>query len=431
MKIQYGNKTWNIAPYFLVFIIILFTDRLLLDFFLDPEQPSAGTRDLLTGLSLLFSLFLLFRLKNATLKLWLFLCFLYIGFLFLESYFHYRTFFVYPHVFSKITEVFLLPFAYIFFLNKGKKYVKNMAYFIAIIFIVHIIFLKPEVFSITSFLITHRGVPASSVLLLIIPALYFFNQYMTNNKMLTLLALLVILFLILFLQHRSVWIATVTAFILNIILVNRKASFKIKNSSIAFIFLVPAVIALIFSSLILTKNPEVIEKFKDRVEDIQKIDEQGTGSWRLKQAESYWPFIKNHLLFGMRFKGYELPIQFYEESSGDIYFEDKTGHHFHSFYIDALFYLGLIGLLLKIYPFFHVIRLGFKSKALTIPQLTLISFSGCNIIYGLAYDFPMMLFGFVGIALAHLDQDADFMVSSNEDEPKLVAQEAVELIKYD
>jgi hypothetical protein len=423
MNIQYGHINWKLNPYLLVIIFVLFSDRLLLDFFIHPDEHSAGSRDYVTALAFLTSI-IIFPQLNKFLKIWLFLVFLVLGFLFLESYYHYRTFTMYPHVFSKITQAFLVTFAYAFFRDSSKKYVRNIVYLIIVVFIAHLVFIKPYVFSFESFLDTERGVTAATLLLLVLPAIYLFNYYMAHGKMATLFLLLIVLVLILFLQHRSVWMATLTAFIINIILVKKKGDFSINFGSIAMIFLVPFVIGLIFSSLVLSKNPEVIEKFKQRVEDIHKVDEQGTGNWRLQQATAYWPFIQDHMVFGMRFKGFELPIQFYQEGTGNVYFEDRTGHHFHSFYIDSLFYLGLLGLLLKMLPMLYAITLGFKRPALDIPQISLIAFSAGFLIYGMAYTLPMYSYAFMGITLAHLFQNKkDHVIKSQEKE--VLEQEVV------
>jgi hypothetical protein len=403
MKIQYGNLSWSPNPYFLVLIMVLFTERLFLDFFIEPEESSAGTRDIVTALALVTSV-LIFPRLDRFLKIWLVCCFLFLGFLFLESYYHYRTFFVYPHVFSKLTAVFMVPFAYTFFRDAKKKYIRNYVYFVIFIFVLHIVIIKPHVLSFESFIDTERGVTAGSLFLMVLPALFLFNRYMERSSMGTLFLLLIVLGFIIFLQHRSVWMATLAAFVVNTILIKKKASFNINFASVGMIFLVPIIIGAIFSSLVLSKNPEVVEKFKQRVEDIQKVDEQGTGNWRLQQAVSYWPFIQEHMVFGMRFAGFELPIQFYQESTGKIYFEDNTGHHFHSLYVDALFYLGLVGLLLKLAPIFYAIKKAFSMTQLSNPQISLVSYLAGSIIYGIAYNFPLYLYAFMGIAIAYFNQ---------------------------
>ena len=86
----------------------------------------------------------------------------------------------------------------------------------------------------------------------------------------------------------------------------------------------------------------------------------------------------------MRLKGFELPIQFYNLETGTQIFESNTGHHFHSFYMDTLFYFGLIGLvmimILIIIPIYKIL-VNHNNYSPDIISLTTFVFSGLILVW--------------------------------------------------
>lgn len=246
---------------------------------------------------------------------------------------------------------------------------------------------------------TERGFSASAVYLLLVPCLYFLNRYTMKYSFFDLGMFFAVLFLIIFLQHRTVWIATAVAIILNFYLLRKKNAQKLRMDSIGIMVIISLVLVSIVSSLVLTKNPEILDKFSDRFSDIVNYKTQGTGGWRYDQFSSYMPFIKEHILYGMRFEAFELPIQFYDHNNQQPW-EDGTGHHIHSFYVDILFYFGIIGLLLLLAPILYVIRMTIKLKSLTHFQIGLISFIFSGFSYGLAYNLPDFYYAILGITFA-------------------------------
>src|SRR5690606_20098813 len=121
---------------------------------------------------------------------------------------------------------------------------------------------------------------------------------------------------------------------------------------------------LAVSSLLLTYFPEIADKINENIANISnpKQDTTNTSQWRMQQYESYWPYVQQHLIEGMRLAGFELPIQFYHPEAGVAFFEDGTGHHFHSFYYDTIFYFGIIGVSIFVIILIHPIYVVLKYK---------------------------------------------------------------------
>jgi hypothetical protein len=111
----------------------------------------------------------------------------------------------------------------------------------------------------------------------------------------------------------------------------------------------------------------------------------------------------------MRFSGFELPIQFYIEDSGGLtVFEDYTGHHFHSQYIDIVFWHGLIGLVLVMSPILVFIIRLVHAKKLEDETVIIGSFIVSGLFFGVSYPLPWFFYGFLGMGFAYLDFDKDF-----------------------
>ncbi|UOQ76606.1 hypothetical protein MUN84_19065 [Hymenobacter sp. 5516J-16] len=71
----------------------------------------------------------------------------------------------------------------------------------------------------SAFLENERGFDVTSAFLLLLPALYYFNQYLSRGGLPQLVVFFVLLALIVFLQHRTVWLTTALALVLNVLLV--------------------------------------------------------------------------------------------------------------------------------------------------------------------------------------------------------------------
>ncbi|HYG41208.1 MAG TPA: O-antigen ligase family protein [Cytophagales bacterium] len=409
MKISYGSNTLiNFSYAFLVIIIlVLLTDGIFLELLVGerPEgQPLAFTPDkFLLPLAFLIAIISFFR-QESFMRKTTFLALIYFSFLILESLYYYNQVMVYPHVFTKLMVLFVVPFVYVFFREVKQSKMKLIVYAILIAFFLDLILYKTEVLSFSSFVDTKRGFSAASTYLLLFAGIYFFNKYMEKGSTADLLLFLVVMGFVAFLQHRSVWIAAVVALFFNVLFLYTKSQVKIGMKFIPII-LIPLFSIFIVGALVLIDNPEIAKTFERRFDDILNFKEEGTGSWRYEQFLSYWPFVEDAILTGQRFKGFELPIQFYHPDAGTPYFNDGTGHHFHSFYLDKLFYLGIIGTIIVILPVLYFFYKVFKKKSLTTEELVLASFLISIFAFGFSYNWPVFIYGLTGIGCAFIEQE--------------------------
>jgi O-antigen ligase len=203
--------------------------------------------------------------------------------------------------------------------------------------------------------------------------------------------------------------STILALIANLLLVNWRSDVRFNLNTLIPIVFYSTVGALVILSFVFATKPEIVDKLVHDIEDIQNYQSQGTGEWRYRQYLSYQPFIEENLLTGMRFQGFELPIQFYEhwdENTDRPYFNDNTGHHIHSNYIDTLFYFGIAGLFIFYVPaffyFFFQIR---KKKMLNIDQVVLISFCATIFAYSYSYTWPIWAYTTVGMLAVLLEKN--------------------------
>jgi hypothetical protein len=406
MELIYRNrKIKPPAMYLLIFLFVLLTNGMLLLILYGDRDVAAQAMPfkVLAGITILISI-LNFPRYPMIIKKFLIIVVILLVIVAIESYGKYYTFFKYPHVFSKLILIFYFFLPYVYFLKNPEHRVRNIVYLIIIVALINIIFFNSHILSMSSFLQTERGLEASSVYLLLFPCLFFFNKYIEKDKFIYLISFFAVLFLIIFLQHRSVWIATTVALTINFLLSRNKTENKIKFASLSILILILTIALMIISSLVISKNPEVIDKFSDRFSDIVNYKTQGTGGWRYAQFSSYMPFIKDNLLYGMRLEGFELPIQFYDHNNNQPW-EDGTGHHIHSFYVDTLFYFGIIGLIILMFPIIIILRMALKIKSLDNYQIGMISYVLSGIIYGLSYNLPDFYFAIVGITFASIYQN--------------------------
>ncbi|MES2733230.1 MAG: O-antigen ligase family protein [Bacteroidota bacterium] len=366
--------------------------------------------NIITAISYLVPLLLINKM-NPQLRMWYFFVTGYMVVLMLESYYTYGTLFIYPHVFAKISKLYLIFFIYTIYKKYNKVGLKLVIYTIIIFFISNMILVNSQALSVSSFTSHQRGLAADEVYFLLLPCLYFFNKYLFDKKQLNLILFFVFLGFIIFFQHRTVWMSTMAGLILNLILTNWRSKARFTFSTlipIAFYLTIGSVVIL---SFVFAAKPEIFKKLADNVSDIQNYKSQGTGSWRYEQFLSYLPYIEENILIGMRFQGFELPIQFYQqwtETTEVPVFEDMTGHHIHSNYIDTVFYFGLAGLLIFYIPFiiyfFTKVR---KKKFLTTNQVVLLSFCTTIFVFSYSYTWPFWSYALVGLLALILERDID------------------------
>ena len=237
--------------------------------------------------------------------------------------------------------------------------------------------------------------------------------------------------MIIFFQHRTVWVAMMVALAINIILL-RKTLYKVDLNSLIpvgiFLFFVS-----IFLSLVIFSSEEVMEKINENIEQImnpvgsENDDEESTSEWRYVQFKSYWPFVEKYPIFGMRLAGFELPVQFYDLHGNNV-FDDNTGHHFHSMYMDKLFYQGAFGLIIFMLPaIVYIIMCVLKQPYLTVTQVVLVSYVASGILYGFSYNYPDYFYGLIGFAVLKIEQ-MNPLISPSLDTNKLQETKSQEKI---
>lgn len=237
------------------------------------------------------------------------------------------------------------------------------------------------------------------------------SKYLFKSGLFNMVMAFLVLFLIVFFQHRTVWITTVWVLAIYVLLVKFKSATQVNFKKLIPLGVAVFIIGIISSAFVFSMNPEIVEKFQSNFSDIENMDSQGTGGWRYQQFMSYWPFVVENPIWGMRFEGFELPIQFYRDDINAPVFEDGNGHFFHSFYMDVLFYIGTVGLLLFWLVKFYAIHRGFKLKHLGQEQIVLLAFISSGFVFGISYILPYFFYAILGLTIAYLDSPAEDNVS--------------------
>ena len=358
--------------------------------------------------------FIFFYKLNRFLRFWFLVSFALILTYIFQSLYSYSNFFIYPHVFLKILSVCLVYFAYLYAKFISLDNLKIISILIIAGIFLNLLLVNPDSFSLSAFMENERGLVQSSTYLLLIPCLYYFNNFLFTKKNLFLYIFLVLIGLIVFLQQRTVWVSLFFALFVNIVILIRNK--RISYNSIMKLTMVFVAIAVILSLTILS-NEKISSRIEQHIEEIVNpiSSEESTSGWRYLQYQSYWPFIERNFFFGMRFKGFELPIQFYNPDTDAPVFDDGTGHHIHSFYVDQLFYNGLIGLTMYLVLLFYVIVLFFKQKRIDINNLTVGIFTVSGLVYGISYDWPYFFYYVIGLCIWFLSRD-DYLLEVKADQ---------------
>jgi hypothetical protein len=321
-----------------------------------------------------------------------------------ESYWFYDTPMVYPHVFQKLLILFAIPAFYGFYARVGRITLADLIPLIWVALALNLVLVNSDVLSLGAFLAHNRGLYASSAYLLMLPLLYHFNEYLAGRQMRHLLLFFLAALAIFFFQHRTVWVTSALALVLNVVLVTRAAPRRLGGAAGPLLLGIPLLAVSLAASFILVSYPEVLDKLAANFSDIENHSTQGTGSWRVLQFESYWPFVEEHPVLGMRLAGFELPVQFYNPESNQPFFEDGHGHNLHSFYLETLFYFGGVGLVLFVLPHLAVMRQLLRRVPVAPEALTWAVLIVTNLVYAYSYCLPSFFYGFIGFGLLRIRQ---------------------------
>ena len=387
--------------YLLPILIIYFTDKMFLETLLGAETPAALPYTRFVWVISFVGGVWYIRYMSPFMKVWCIINIITFFLLMLESLYVYGNPFQYPRVFSKILLLFAIFFVYGFHKKyKNKIEVKSIVYAIAIFFFLNVLLINRDAFSVSSFANHERGLLAESVYFLVIPCIYYFNSYFLNKKTLDLYSFCLFFALIIFLQHRTVWVCTGVGLIVNVLLMQKT------NAKLTVESMIPVAIFVVligfFAGFFVFSNEVIVNKLQENIDDLMNPTSQGTGNYRWVQFTTYWPYIMDNFVYGMRLEGFELPVQFYDRDN--LVFEDGTGHHFHSLYVDRLFYFGITGLLLVMLPpIYYIITLVSKLKRLTINQIVLVCYAATGISYGLSYQLQPNVYATLGLAIYFLE----------------------------
>jgi hypothetical protein len=293
--------------------------------------------------------------------------------------------------------LFTLPAIYGIYTMIGRIILPDLIGMIWVALILNVSIINPKALSMGAFVNHERGLAASSVYLLILPLLFHFNNYLQTRKPLQLALFFVAAIAILFFQHRTVWVVSVISLAINVVLLFGAARQRLNFKTLLPLFAIPVLFIALTLTTLAVSNPKILTKISNNISDIENYDKQGTGGWRAEQARSYWPFIVANPIAGMRFKGFELPIQFYDPDQPTlVVFPDGHGHFLHSFYIDALFYFGIIGLLLLSMPQLYALLQLLRSPAMDAETLTWYIFIATSVVYSYSYSLPPYFYGLIG-----------------------------------
>lgn len=385
-------------------IIILFTQNIFSPYLDYNELNNHATFDKVIGLieklfPLLFLIFTFYKVGSLRKYHLIFFLFTisYITYLIFESLYLYQSFFEFPHVFFKIINLTMICSFLLFYQKSNRidvKLIMNIIFYGILIKIL----INPGIVSLGAFVSHIRLVPSESVFLLLLPALYFFNKYILEFEKLSLLKFIILFFLIIYFQHRSVWTASFAAFALNFFILIRQNALNFKKV-LPYVLIFSFLFLMLFS-LVATKSPEIVKKIDQEIINILNPQEDKTGSWRIMQYEAYKPFIAKHLAEGMRLKGFELPVQFFNSEHGTQLFTSNTGHHFHSYYVETLFYFGFIVLAMTmIIILIPIVKIIANNNDYTPAILSFTAFVFSGLIFGLAYRLPIYYWPILGITL--------------------------------
>lgn len=266
-----------------------------------------------------------------------------------------------------------------------------------------------------------RIIHARSIFMMIIPFLWFLNEFISKGKSRALIPFLFCLVVITIHQHRSVWASTLFALGVYLLISFRNNQIQVSRATRTFLGAVVGTALLLF--IVSQVFPGTIDFFADRFSEIlDPAKEDGTGKFRADQRRVYFPMAMEKPFFGWTFEGFEMKNPLVD------WWPEKSGQHFHEGFMEMLFYHGIFGLLFK---YFYVLYLAYKafSRNLDPKAIILIAFSLSGLLFSLSYVLPLVYWGIIGLCLYYLERtpeaheddeevdEAEFEVIE-EDEPR-------------
>lgn len=390
------------------FVMILVTDRGFNQLLFErDDDPTLGKYHyLLVGVSLMLAV-LNQRYMSPAMRRWFWVLLACLGGLALESYHGWGRWMVYPHVFSKLTVLLHIFGVYGYYCRVGQPPFGPLVFLILLGLGCNLAFFNRDALSLSAFLDNERGFAVTSAYLFLPVALLSLNWFLLRGNFLWACLFFACLGMIVFLQHRTVWVSTAVSLPLDLLLLRRVPGVRFSPQRLLVLGLLPILVGGVGGVAAVLENPSVMKKLAGSIEDIQHPDKQGTGSWRMKQYESYEPFVQERPLLGWRLDGFELPVQFYSEDTDAPIWDNFTGHHFHSFYLDRLFYFGVAGVLLVLLvPLSVVLHRLWQPGPLPPATAALMACAANLVVYAISYDWSPYHYALLGLTLAAVQASA-------------------------
>jgi hypothetical protein len=241
-----------------------------------------------------------------------------------------------------------------------------------------------------------RIIHSRSIFMMIIPLIWYFDQFLRHGKPWAFLLFLFCVTIIIIHQHRSVWASSIFSMGLYFFMALRNNLIPISRL-VRTIF--SGLLLISLSAFIISQAfPGMLNFFSDRFSEIlDPLKENGTGKFRADQRDVYFPMALERPFFGWTFEGFDMKNPLVD------WWPEKTGQHFHEGFMEMLFYHGFFGLILK---YAYLIYLAYKvwSKNLTQKSIILIAFSLAGLIFSLNYVLPLIYWGVVGLCLFYLER---------------------------
>lgn len=246
---------------------------------------------------------------------------------------------------------------------------------------------------------------ANEAYYLLIPLIYTLNVYLLQRKVRFLYYTLIISAIILACFHRTVWMASLSAVLLNWFLI--RSYTQIKALDVVTRLMPVLLSSIIFIVSLLYAKPELVNSLVESFSDIQNADSQGTGGWRSQQRDIYMALVPEHPFLGWTYEGYDkgevMANEFTEEWTG------AKGTFIHSGYVYALYNFGLVGLFMQcgiiLFTIIHFYRIFNRQDP---GQWALLIFMCSAYVFAWSYQLPDFFWAFLGVAVYFIYQ-ADLM----------------------
>jgi hypothetical protein len=377
------------------------------------------------GLSLVILGLVLFNFTNLTRNEKIYtglFCFLIIRLIF-ESLLSYGTFFqeftMYTVLFPVIYTIFIKCVCRTLELN----FLEFLAKFYIMVYIIFmVIYGRGFNFSLDSVDMTDYGpfsgdsriIHAKSILMMIIPLLWYLSQFLKTFRLRHFLPFVFCFVVILIHQHRSVWASSVFALFMLFVLSYRNR--LLTGARFFYVIVATCVLIMVSGVVVYQVSPKFMDLLADRSSEILHPNEQGgTGEFREEQREVYFKYAVQKPIFGWTYAGFEMPNPIVD------WWPPMSGQHFHEGYMEMLFYEGITGLLLK---YWFLLYLSYKafSKNLGQESVVLIAFSLGGLVFSFSYVLPLIFWGHVGLCLYYLEKKTEPAADEYEEELVTIQQ---------